>query len=48
LAKGQRVNLGKFWLLRESFSNFSSFYLSLDASKQSRDQLGVGLSSGHK
>jgi hypothetical protein len=39
--------LGSFRLLWESFSIFSNF-LSLDASKQCRDRLGVGLSSGHK
>jgi hypothetical protein len=41
IGNGSRVNFSKiFRLLQESFSIFSLFYL--DASKQYRDQLGVG------
>jgi hypothetical protein len=48
IGDGSKSQFRKFWLLQEPFSIFSKYLFSLDASKQCRNRLGAGLSSGHK
>jgi hypothetical protein len=48
IGEGSKSQFREFWLLQEPFFIFSKCLFSLDASTQCRNQLEVGLSSGHK
>jgi hypothetical protein len=48
IGDGSKSPFRKFFYSCESFFSIFSSFLSLDASQQCRDRLGVRLSSGHK